>query len=181
MRVLFDIDSPVTETQLRVLTRALVALNVDWLRQHPQTPTLRESGVRYRTQDHGFEFFKMIPDIIAAGSGDCDQLTAWRCAELRVRHGIRALPEIVRISSRLFHCYVKHPNGKAEDISAHLGMRVPPKFAAAGRALIARDIRQRLAARDREKHAHERRRFSMGSAPAAWSPWFGQAERLRRL
>ena len=149
MRVLFEIQRPVSVRQLNVLTRALCALNVDWLRRHPNAPTLKASGVRYRTQDIGFEFFKMVPEIIAAGSGDCDQLAAWRAAEIRVRYGVRAMPEVVQISPRMFHAFVRFPNGRAEDISAHLGMRVPRRFVVAGRAKLANKIREKT----RAKHA----------------------------
>lgn len=121
---------------LNIFVRALCAYNVLWLKQHPNTPDVYASGVRYKTQPGGCERFLPIPYVLAAGSGDCDQLAPWRAAELRVRHGIKAMPEVVKMHDALYHVFVRHPDGKAEDVSAHLGMSVPPRMAAAGRRLI---------------------------------------------
>lgn len=136
MLIEFDIPSPVDVKALNIFVRALAAYDTLWLQRNPGTPALYESGVRYKSQPAGFERFAPIPLILAAGSGDCDQLAPWRAAELRVRHGIKALPEVRQFGDRLFHVYVRLPNGKAEDPSAHLGMKVPEKLAAAGRALL---------------------------------------------
>lgn len=146
--MLIEFNLPTVDVKhLNVLVRALCALDVLYLRAHPQTPLLKSSGVVYRTQPHGCERFKTVPDVIAAGSGDCDQLAPWRAAELRVRHGIKALPEVKRMSANLWHVYVRMPDGSVEDISAHLGMPVPPRLAALGREIL------------RKKNAH---------APAAY-------------
>jgi hypothetical protein len=134
----FDIESPVNTKVLNIFVRTLCAYDVYWLRLHPRTPDIYKSGVRYRSQSPGVERFLPIPAVLAAGGGDCDQLAPWRAAELRVRHGIKAMPEVVKISDRLFHVFVRYPNGKAEDISAHLGMRIPQRMAAAGRRKLQR-------------------------------------------
>jgi hypothetical protein len=131
----FNIDT-VDVPHLNVLVRSLCALDVLYLRAHPQTPLLKESGVVYKTQPHGCERFRTVPEVIAAGSGDCDQLAPWRAAELRVRHGVKALPEVRRMAVGLWHVYVRLPNGAVEDISAHLGMPVPASLARIGRAII---------------------------------------------
>jgi len=145
MRVEFDI-SPVQVRELDVLVRALCALDVLYLQKNPNTPPIYKSGVRYGSQDHGFEKFRTIPQILAAdGTSDCDQLAPWRAAELRVRHGINAIPKVVRISERLFHVYVLHPSGRAEDVSAHLGMKIPDKLVAAGRKVLEDRMKARLA------------------------------------
>jgi hypothetical protein len=135
MRIQFELDRADVR-ELNVLVRALCALNVLYLRAHPRTPLLKRSGVRYRTQPAGCERFLTIPKVLAAGSGDCDQLAPWRAAELRVHHGIRAMPEVRRMGNRLWHVYVRYPNGKVEDISAVLGMPIPPRLAALGRAIL---------------------------------------------
>ena len=129
---LTDVD----RDQLTVLLRALCALDMLYLRSHPDTPDLKKSGVVYKTQPGGCERFLTIPMILQRGSGDCDQLAPWRCAELRVRHGIKAFPEVRKMSDHLWHVYVRCPNGKVEDISAHLGMPVPPSLAKLGRAIL---------------------------------------------
>jgi hypothetical protein len=135
--VLIEFHLPdVDVRRLNVLVRALTALNVVYLREHPETPLLKESGVRYQTQPHGCERFLTVPAVLAAGNGDCDQLAPWRAAELRVRHGIKALPEVRRMSKNLWHVFVRRPDGTAEDISAHLGMPVPASLAKLGRAIL---------------------------------------------
>jgi hypothetical protein len=67
------------------MAEALVQLNVDYLRAHPDTPKLADSGVRY---DLGADVqgpWLTIPMVLAAGRGDCEDLAAWRVAELRVQ------------------------------------------------------------------------------------------------
>ena len=123
-------------THLNVLVRALCALDVLYLRAHPRTPLLKASGVRYKTQPKGCERFRTVPAVLAAGQGDCDQLAPWRAAELRVRYGIKAVPEVKRMGRNLWHVYVRLPDGKVEDISAHLGMPVPASLARLGRQII---------------------------------------------
>jgi hypothetical protein len=143
VRIEFWLPRPIHARDLNIFVRALTAYNVRWLRAHPETPSLRASGVRYVRQNVGWERFLPIPYILAAGGGDCDQLCCWRAAEIRVRQGIAAVPEVIQINERLFHVFVRFPNGRAEDISAHLGMRVPQRMAAAGRAKLAKWWKQR--------------------------------------
>lgn len=136
MIIQFELPKPITVTQLNIFVRSLCAVNVLYLRAHPKTPDIYKSGVRYETQPEGCEHFKAIPLVLEAGSGDCDQLAPWRAAELRVRHGIKALPEVRQMGAKLWHVYVRMPNGKIEDVSARLGMPVPRRLVEAGRRLI---------------------------------------------
>lgn len=136
MLIEFNVPSPVDARTLNIFCRALCAYDVMWLRQHPETPPLYKSGVRYVEQPMGVEEFKPIPLVLAAGSGDCNQLAPWRAAEIRVRHGIKALPEVKQMGPRLFHVYVRLPNGEVEDTSARLGMAVPERLAALGREIL---------------------------------------------
>lgn len=137
MLIEFDIPSPIDVRALNIFVRALCAYNVLWLQRHPSTPELLKSGVRYMAQPPGVERFKPIPLVLAQGAGDCDQLAPWRAAELRVRQGVKAMPEVRQMGPALYHVFVRLPNGRAEDVSAHLGMRVPPRLAAIGRRLLA--------------------------------------------
>ena len=147
MIIEYNIPSPVDVTALNIFVRALCAYDVLWLRRNPRTPNLYESGVRYKTQPAGVEQFKPIPLVIAAGSADCDQLAPWRAAELRVRRGIKALPEVRQMGPALYHVYVRLPNGQVEDVSARLGMAVPKKIIAQGRAILAQKGRSRVSQR----------------------------------
>lgn len=142
MKVVFDIAPNVED--LNVLVRALCILNVRYLKAHPNTPTLRQAKLRYISQDVGCERLLTIPQLYAAGGGDCDQLAPARAAELQVQ-GIKAWPHVVRITPQLYHVFVRHPNGRAEDISAHLGMPIPPKLVAAGRGILKQALVRKLA------------------------------------
>jgi hypothetical protein len=155
MRIEFElarVDAP----QVTVLVRALTALNMLYLRTHPRAPLLHKSGVVYKTQPGSSERFKTIPAILAAGNADCDQLAPWRAAELRVRYGIAAMPEVKRMGKNLWHVYVRYPDGRVEDVSAALGMPVPARLAALGREILRRKRRAPVIG---SRFAHVRRAF----------------------
>jgi hypothetical protein len=141
----FDIPSPVDVQTLNIFVRALCAYDCLYLRRNPNTPAMFASGVVYRTQPVGLERFLPIPGVLAAGSGDCDQLASWRAAELRERYGIKALPEVVQMSQHLYHVFVRYPDGMAEDISAHLGMQVPQKLIDAAKRKLSHETERRSA------------------------------------
>lgn len=129
MLVCIDIGSPTIEN-LRIVSECLVQLDMDFLRRaRGRVPSLYASGVRYRregTPSAGprAERFQMIPEVLRTRSGDCEDLSAWRVAELRLS-GVRAIPWIIRTGARLYHVQVKYPDGRIEDPSKRLGMRGP--------------------------------------------------------
>ena len=105
-----------------MLLRALLRLNILWLKQHPNTPSLYSTGVRYKRDPE--EEWLTIPFVIRQGYGDCEDLACWRVAELR-RRGEHARLRIVekRMGNKtLFHILVRRANGKTEDPSRRLGM-----------------------------------------------------------
>lgn len=114
----------------------LMLENMAWLRAYPQTPDLYSAGVIYKPEsqkkdakgnitEYG-ETWQTIPWVLYRGYGDCEDLGAWRAAELRQKYGIRALPYIkVKQMPGGFwraHVVVQWPGGKIEDPSAKLGM-----------------------------------------------------------
>lgn len=58
---------------------------------------------------------------------NCEDLSAWRCAELQVRQGIQAWPcftyRVRPGGGYLYHIQVRYPDGRVEDPSRTLGMR----------------------------------------------------------
>lgn len=105
----------------------LVQLNVDYLREHPQTPPLYKSGVRYRREPIGEEKWLTIPWVLKFKHGDCEDLATWRAAELQVRVGENARPiwsGRVTPRGRVYHIQVMREDGSIEDPSAVLGMGV---------------------------------------------------------
>ena len=113
----------------QALLDCVFQLNCLYLAAVPDCPPLYESGVRFRPEDRDCddgtcqeERFCTIPVVLRARSGDCDDLAPWRAAELYVRHGVQARPEIVQINPRSWHVVVRLPDGQVEDPSALLGM-----------------------------------------------------------
>jgi hypothetical protein len=115
----------------------LMLENIAWLQSHPETPDLYHAGVSYKPErrrinprtgkasEYGEEW-QTIPWVIYRGYGDCEDLGAWRAAELRHKFKIQATPFIkMRQMPNGYwraHVVVRWPNGQLEDPSAKLGM-----------------------------------------------------------
>jgi hypothetical protein len=121
------IEEQRTRSALRRLLDCLTGINSDYLRAHPETPWLYQSGVRYVTEPPGEELWLDIPHCLETGGVDCEDLACWRAAEIQVRHGIGAWADYDKThrpdGSYLWHVFVKLPNGRKEDPSRVLGMR----------------------------------------------------------
>ena len=122
----------------RELLRAVVKINELLLTWKPKIPLLYNSGVRYQSEPNAgkYEDFANCQETLARGWGDCDDLAAWRAAEIRVRE---RRPADILIYWRpkgekgaLWHVQVRHwPSmrdklngglGEVEDPSRLLGM-----------------------------------------------------------
>lgn len=147
MRIEVELGNVLTQRNLSIWTTALYLWNCDWLRAHPEAPYFYQAGLRYRREPPGEEDFQPIPRLYARGFGDCEDLSAARAADLTVRFGIAAKPEVIAIKPGLWHIFVRLPNGAAEDPSAHLGMEIPADMRAAGERKLAA-----LAARGRKPY-----------------------------
>jgi hypothetical protein len=115
----------------------LMLENIAWLRVHPETPDLYSAGVSYKPErrridprtgkpsEYGEEW-QTIPWVIYRGYGDCEDLGAWRSAELNAKYHIKAHPYIKmrRMPDGFWraHVVVRWPDGQIEDPSAKLGM-----------------------------------------------------------
>lgn len=93
----------------------------------PRVPLYR-SGVRYRRerprkrgQPEPQEWMDALT-VYRKRHGDCEDLTAWRVAELRKR-GIKARPLIQLRNNGYYHALVQLPDGSLDDPSKRLGMR----------------------------------------------------------
>ena len=104
----------------QALLDALTAINRAYLAEH-QAPRLYQSGVRYQ-RERGRESWRAVPAILRAGFGDCEDLAAWRAAELQ-KQGKRARAVLVRVAPRLMHVVVERGGGRFEDPSKVLGMK----------------------------------------------------------
>lgn len=120
----------ITPEVIERMLELLVALDCDYLREHPRTPLLYRSGVRYVKEPPGEEKWLTVPwclQQLAKPSQpvDCEDLACWRAAELRVRFGEQATPfwtARVLPRGRMYHIQVRREDGSIEDPSAVLGM-----------------------------------------------------------
>ena len=115
-----------SDKALEILLEALTRIDEMYLRDHPDTPLLYQSGVVYMEEPPGAEDWQDIPVSRALRWADCEDLACWRAAELRVR-GVKAKPIFTRETqadgTQLFHIQVQLPDGSVEDPSRQLGMR----------------------------------------------------------
>ena len=114
-------------TSPKQVAHMLYALQVaceDQLRSNRgRIPRLYASGVRYRREPLGQESWQLPTVTLQARSGDCEDLAAWRAAELVVTGEDRRAKAVVRIvRAGLMHCVVLRGNGAIEDPSKILGM-----------------------------------------------------------
>ena len=120
-------DLPISHNTLRVLLDALTVVDAHYLREHPETPFIYESGVRYEEEPPGQEDWQDIPTTLRMKSGDCDDLSCWRAAEFVVRFHQPARPvfqyQVRQDGSYLYHITTRTPDGRLEDPSRELGMR----------------------------------------------------------
>ena len=124
---LFEPDTPleVTRAMLGIFLRSLVAANVVWLLRHPKTPSLYDSGVEYEREPPGQEEWQTIPALLKSRAGDCEDLAAWRVAELQVKgEPARIITKTKRLETGklLIHVLVRRGDGTIEDPSMMLGM-----------------------------------------------------------
>lgn len=114
-------DSSENATVLRLLLELLIALDIEYLRRHPNTPSLYEDPIFYRRTVE----WEPIPAIRLRGFADCKSLTAWRVAELRLL-GEEAKPVFrwrrTPRGTYDYHILVLRPGGLFEDPSKAKGM-----------------------------------------------------------
>lgn len=125
----------------RALDRNLESLtqqDEDYLREHPDTPRLYDSGVRYYHSGRGhadglIDEWLDVPEALVEGVADCKSLAAWLAAEHRVygtdpgarcgkRFAVVDDPDVG--SLLLYHVIVQRSDGRTEDPSRELGMNV---------------------------------------------------------
>ena len=130
MKITFQIVHADLRT-VAILLEALTALDQVWLHDHPRTPRLYQSGVRYVPED-GSEIWPIIPIVLARGTGNCDMLAAWRCAEMRADGFTDAVAFPIRstIDPSLIHCLVSRDGttNTIEDPSNVLGAPAVPSL-----------------------------------------------------
>ena len=130
-----SVQKPVLEG----LFEGWVLANCAWLQAHTRAPGLYASGVIYRREEP--EVWKDIPSILEDGCDDCEGLSCYLAAELRVRHGVRSaavrlIEQPTRTRRRLWHAVVSDAAGKIWDPSRRLGMGSPTDIAPTKRGRV---------------------------------------------
>lgn len=107
--------------ELAAELEGLVRRNLVQLRRNPRAPRLYASGVVYAPEVGAAEDWLSVLQALRAGRADCEDLTAWRVAELRMA-GVHARPQVIRTGPSMLHARVLLPDGSVEDPSRRLGM-----------------------------------------------------------
>jgi hypothetical protein len=84
-----DEDPEVVGVMTRYYLEGLAGIN-GWLmrKKSHKIPPLYESGIRFRLEPWAeqVQFYANALEVLEQGFGDCKMLSAWRVAELRLRH-----------------------------------------------------------------------------------------------
>ena len=117
------------ERDLKFALAVLTVLDMEQIRQH-RLPPLYASGVRYRREqpkqcwapvNGGCEDWLTALELLRQGVGDCEDLAAYRAAELRLAgEKATAFPRPNGVMG--WHIQVRREDGSIEDPSAKLGM-----------------------------------------------------------
>lgn len=119
------IQVPPVPEAIEAVAEGLVRLN-EWYfntacDEGVRVPVLYRSGIVYRREAPGAEFWQSAQDVlgvIGQRSGDCEDLAAYRAAELRVFQGdVDARVKVVRTRRGTFHAIVERGDGVIEDPS----------------------------------------------------------------
>ncbi len=112
---------PARPRLLEGMLEGLCAVNYALMRKRPYPP-LYSSGIRYEREGRaGPERWLIAPQLVKKKRGDCEDLAAYRCAELRMK-GEPARVRVVRTGNKTLHAVVQRADGRIEDPSRRLGM-----------------------------------------------------------
>jgi len=109
--------------EIQIFLHALQCVDELQLRRG-KYPSMYEAGVvHYQREKRGHEEWQTARDMMRTHQGDCEDLAAWRAAELRASGVDKAATAIIkRIHTGLIHCLVRRGDGTIEDPSKRLGM-----------------------------------------------------------
>lgn len=82
-------NETVSNKVLEILLEGLVRVNETLMRSR-LFPDLYKTAVRYRQEPIGDENWRDASIVLESGFGDCEDLAAYRVAELRVKHNMSA-------------------------------------------------------------------------------------------
>jgi hypothetical protein len=108
-------DAQRSDETLRVCLDALTTIDRLYLRAHPETPSIYDSGVQYVEEPDGAEDWQDVPTCLRMGIADCEDLACWLAAELIERHGLDVkadfTKQVLPDGRTLYHIVVRLPDG----------------------------------------------------------------------
>lgn len=120
MRIVLE-DIPPSPEVLEAFLEGMTALNTAIIRAE-DLPSVYDVA-RYRREPRGREEWLHAAKVAELGRGDCEDLAAYRAAELRVHEGEPARVAVIRTGKRTLHAVVERADGSIEDVARALGMR----------------------------------------------------------
>lgn len=118
---------PADPALFRAMLEGLTLTNMELI-QRGRIPPIYAAGVRYAREPR--DVWRTAPEVLRRGSGDCEDLSAWRAAELRASgEDPGARVDVYRSGPRRLHAVVRRGDGSFEDPSRRLGMNAKPPIA----------------------------------------------------
>jgi hypothetical protein len=120
-----SLEVPTSPGTYSAALEGLTGVNEILLRRNPSLPSLYGSGARWeiREQDPTDKRWRYAPEVAIEGWGDCQALSTYRAAELRVSgEDPQARVRVYPTGPDTFHAVVARGNGLVEDPSVILGM-----------------------------------------------------------
>lgn len=113
-------EVPASPEAIAAAVEGLTSLNYKLMRLARESgggfPPLYESGVLYRREKKDHEFWENCIVLLRLGEGDCEDLSAYRAAELRME-GEPATVQIIPTRRHSYHAIVQRGDGTLEDPS----------------------------------------------------------------
>ena len=91
--VLRSFDSLSGDDKLKILSSLLDSLILAdslYLLSSPNAPALYDAGLRYEPEELGRDDWRDVPSVLDHRGGDCEDVSCWRVAELRLRYNVPA-------------------------------------------------------------------------------------------
>lgn len=120
-------DRNLSHDTLRVLLETLTRIDMLYLAKHPQTPDIMDAGILYMEEPPGQEDWQDVATSIAMGLADCEDLSAWLSALLRLQGQSKAFSDfshhVMPNGAYLYHIFTRDQLGRVLDPSKWTGMR----------------------------------------------------------
>ncbi len=114
-------EVPAERSAIEAAVEGLASLNYNLMRSSHVSgdgyPPLYASGIVYRREVPGREDWQSADRLLAGGEGDCEDLAAYRTAELRLAGEPARVAIVPTRGGTMYHAVVRRANGEIEDPS----------------------------------------------------------------